>query len=132
MGGPALDHGGVGQVAFEVEEALCVRFIRSTSEARALHATDACRIVGLGTAEHLPYAVCRELRRDRPRAALPQAATSAIRGNDESESGGPVLVDLDIDQAHRCIVLLNHPGAPVEDLVPAMLPWRPRGQAQDH
>ena len=24
------------------------------------------------------------------------------------------------------------PGAPVEDLVPAMLPWRPRGQAQDH
>ena len=79
MGGPALDHGGVGQVAFEVEEALWVRFIRSTSEARALHAADTGRIVGLGAAEHLPYAVCRELLRDRVQGAPPQAATSAIR-----------------------------------------------------
>ena len=78
------------------------------------------------------YAVCRELLRHRVQGAPPQAATSSIRGNDESESGGPVLVDLDIDQAHRCIVLLNNPGAPVEDLVPAMLPGRPRGHAQDH
>jgi hypothetical protein len=41
------------------------------------------------------------------RCLSPQAATSAIRGNGESESGGPVLVDVDIDQAHRCVVILT-------------------------
>jgi hypothetical protein len=54
------------------------------------------------------------------------------RGNNERQPGGPVLIDLRIDQAGRRSVLLDDPGARGEYPLPSKLRWRTRGRAEDH